>query len=383
MKKGSYSILLFLFIVSISTIAQPIPKDSLYLGQKIPGNDPKVFNLEVTPGTFAAERIAISKDGTEIFYSEVKNYYPIVGDKVRHYKYENNKWSKSQILFEGFSGPALSSTGDTLFLEHEYVMYFSTRNKSGWSTPKPFLSSIESAHYLQVTDRGNYFVSAKSASSVGGLDWSKLYISGKDTVAKSFGFPLNRVVDDQDFFIAKDESYMFTCPQGPICISYPDGKGGWSNGRYLNNKINFGISGWGAYVAPDGKYLFYTTGTKIDYSDVHVYWVSLGNIVDSMKNTNLPPYVKNKPKPQTATVGKMFSFILPDDAVCDDDGSSIRYEVLSLDSSPLPEWLSFDEKTKTLFGTPVSAGKIIIRFNAFDDKDVMTAFGLLINILDK
>ena len=46
---------------------------------------------------------------------------------------------------------------------------------------------------------------------------------------------------------------------------------------------------------------------SMDYSDVHIYWVNMGNMVDSMKNTNLPPYVRNKPKPQTATVGKMFS----------------------------------------------------------------------------
>ncbi|MBI5021696.1 MAG: hypothetical protein HZB59_09680 [Ignavibacteriales bacterium] len=369
--------------LSHTGLSQTIPKDSLYLGQLPPGNEPKALRLEVTPGSFAAERIAISKDGSEIFYSEIKSYYPVTGDKIRYYKYENNKWSESKILFEGFFGPGLSLTGDTLFIEHDHNMYFSSRQETRWSSPKPFFTSIESAHYLQVTNNGNYYVSANSASSVGASDWSKVQITGRDTIAKSLGFPINRVVDDQDFFIAKDESYIFTCQQGPICISYPNSKGGWFNGRYLNNKINFGISHWGAYVPPDGKYLFYTTGAKMDYSDVQVYWVSIGNIVDSMKNTNLPPYVKNKPRPQTATVGKMFSFIVPDDAVCDDDGNSIRYEVLSLDSSPMPSWLSFNSQTKILSGTPVTAGKITLRFNAYDDKKVMTAFGLTINVLDK
>ncbi len=377
------SMLVVFFLIAVGTQAQPIPKDSLYLGQSVPGNDPKAFNLEVSPGTFAAERIAISKDGKEIFYSEVKSYYPVTGAKIRCYKFFDNKWTDSIVLFDGFMGPALSITGDTLFIEREPHMYFSIRENSGWSVPRPIFSSIESAHYLQVTNKGNYYISAKSASSVGASDWSKIQITGKDTVAKSLGFPINRVIDDLDFFIAKDESYMITCPQGPICISYPNGKEGWFNGRYLNNKINFGISGWGAYVSPDGKYLFYTTGTKMDYSDVHVYWVSMGNMVDSMKNTNLPPYVKNKPKAQAATVGKMFSFIVPADAVCDDDGNSIRYEVLSLDSSPMPAWLSFDSKTKTLSGTPETEGKVTLRFDAYDNKDAMTAFGLVINVSDK
>lgn len=375
-------VIISIFLNSIIS-AQIIGEDSLYLGQTLPGLTPKVFILDVTPGSFAAERIAISKEGNEIFYSEVKSYYPINGDKVRFYKYEKGKWSESYVLFEGFSSPALSQSEDTLFIEHEPSVYFSVRQKEGWSRPKLFLNKTEAPHYLQVTNKGNYYISAKSASSVGASDWSKLEFKGKDTTALSLGFPLNRVVDDLDFFIARDESYMITCPQGPICISYPKSNGGWFNGRYLNNKINFGLSGWGVYVSPDEKYLFYTTGTKPDYSDVHVYWVSLGNIIDSMKSTNLPPYVKNKPKAQSAATGNIFSFILPEDAVCDDDGVIARYEVLSLDQSKLPEWLSWDEKTKTLQGTPVSAGKVIIRFNAYDDKGAMTAFGLSVNIADK
>lgn len=86
-------------------------------------------------------------------------------------------------------------------------------------------------YYLQVTGNGNYFISANSESSVGGSDWSKMQIIGKDTVAKSLGFPVNRVVDDLDFYISKDESYIITCPQGPICISYPKVNGEWYNGR--------------------------------------------------------------------------------------------------------------------------------------------------------
>lgn len=360
-----------------------ISSEKLYLGQIIPDSTPKEFKLEVTPGTFAAERIAISKDGSEIFYSEIKSYYPVNGDKVRYYKYENDKWSESKILFDGFFGPALSLTGDTLFVEHAPHMYYSVREKNGWSSPKIFMKSIDAAHYLQVTNKGNYFISARSAGSVGESDWGKIKITEKDTVAGSFGLPVNRVVDDLDFFMAKDESYMITCPQGPICISYPLENGKWHNGRYLSSKINFGISGWGVYVSPDNKFLFYSTGTKLDYSDVHVYWVSLGNTIDSMKTTNLPPYVKNKPAPLTTEVGKSFSFVVPGDAVCDDDGKVTRYEALSLDGTDLPTWLNFDTKTNTLTGSPVSAGKVIIRINAYDDKGSVTAFGIVLNVEDK
>ncbi|NVO09484.1 MAG: hypothetical protein HXX16_05930 [Bacteroidales bacterium] len=381
MKKIS---ILFICLVLLKlTNSQTVPKDSLYLGQTPPENEPKIFKLAVTPGTFAAERIAISNDGSEIYYSEIKSYYPVVGAKVKFYKYQKNKWTGPFVLFEDFNAPALSVSGDTLFFEGDFKMYYSVRKNSEWSKPKVCFSAVDSAHYLQITSKGNYYVSARSKSSVGLADWSKIQIKGKDTTTVSLGFPINRMVDDLDFYIAKDESYMITCPTGPVCISYPNGKGKWSNPRYLNEKINFGIGGWGAYVTADNKYMFFTTGTKMDYSDTHIYWVSMGNIVDSMKHTNLPPYVRNKPKPQKATIAKKFTYTIPEDAVCDDDGTGITFEVLLLNGSPLPTWLTFDAKTKTLTGNPVEVGDVVLRINAYDDKKEMTAFRFIISVTDK
>ncbi len=364
-------------------ISQTVPQDSLYLGQSPPENEPKIFKLEVTPGSFAAERIAISNDGREIYYSEVRNYYPVEGGKIRYYKFKDNKWTGSFVLFEDFISPALNLSSDTMFFEKNQKTYYSARNRSEWSKPKLFSNTIDSIHYLQVTENGNYYASARSKSSVGLSDWSKIQITDKDTSLISLGFPLNNVAENQDFYIAKDESYMFTCPGGPVCISYPDSKGRWLNSRPINKKINFGISGWGAYVTADQKYLFYTTGTKPDYSDVNIYWVSLGNIIDSLKHTNLPPYVKNKPGIQNALKGKTFTCTLPSDAVCDEDGSAIKYEALLLDGSPLPDWLSFDAKTKTLTGTPIEAGDVVLRINAYDDKNALAAFRFILSVSEK
>ena len=368
---------------SLLGVSQPVTKDSLYLGQTPPGNEPKVFKLAVTPGSFAAERIAISKDGSEIYYSEIKSYYPIVGAKVKYYRYLNSKWTGPFVLFEEYNAPALSVSGDTMFFEKNHDTYYSVRNRSEWSKPKQCFSAVDSAHYLQVTNKGNYYLSARSKSSVGLSDWSKIQVKGKDTCAISLGFPINNVNENQDFYIDKDENYMITCLQGPICISYPDGKGQWSNSRYLNKKINFGIGGWGAYVTADNKYLFFTTGTKQDYSDTYIYWVSMGNIVDSLKNTNLPPYVRNKPKPQTASIGNTFIYALPIDAVCDEDGKTITYEALLLDGKPLPTWLTFDPKSRTLQGIPTEGGNVFLRINAYDDKKEMTAFRFTIVVKEK
>ena len=59
-------------------------------------------------------------------------------------------------------------------------------------------------------------------------------------------------------------------------------------------------------------------------------------------------------KDQTATVGASFSYQVP--AVTDPDGDTLTYAArLGPRSDPLPDWLSFDEDTRTLSGTPRNA----------------------------
>lgn len=79
---------------------------------------------------------------------------------------------------------------------------------------------------------------------------------------------------------------------------------------------------WGPYVTPDNKYLFYTTGTKPDYSDVNVYWVRVDGLIDSLKKTNIPPYAKHKIKSPTGIIGLSYNYTIPDDTFFDEDGNN-------------------------------------------------------------
>jgi hypothetical protein len=72
--EGLRSILIaaaLLFMVK-SDFTKSVPTENLYLGQTPPGNTPEVFPLSVKQGFFAAERIALSHDGRDIYYSEIK-----------------------------------------------------------------------------------------------------------------------------------------------------------------------------------------------------------------------------------------------------------------------------------------------------------------------
>lgn len=277
-----------LFVFTITSIfSQSIPSENLYLGEAPPGNTPKIFPLRVNRGFFAAERIAISNDGRDIYYSEIKGYYPNSGESIKKYSYSDGKWTGPFILSEGYAAPALSVTGDTMFVERDFETFISLKSSSGFTKPKRILSGLDSAHYFQVTRNGNHYISSKAGKGAGLSDWCRIVINGSDTTLTSLGSPLNTGEENLDFFVSHDESFIIVTDRFGLGISFRNSDGEWINPENFGPVINFGLGSWGPYVTHDNKYLFYTTGTKRDYSDVYVYWVRIDGIIDSIKQTTL------------------------------------------------------------------------------------------------
>ena len=373
--------IIFILMLGIKGMAQSIPIDSLYLGQAPPDNTPKIFKFAVSSGTFAAERIAISNDGADIYYSSIRSYYPVKGSITKRYHYDGDKWTGPYIVFENYFAPALSNSGDTMFVEWQHKSYISIRSGFIWSEPHNILSKIDSAHYFQVSNSGNYYVSARSKPTIGMADWCRIEIKGKDTTAVSLGRPINHKGDNLDFFIAKDESFMIVTHPTGLGVSFPKKNGEWTNPRNLGPKINFGLGMWGTYVTSDNKYLFYTTGTKEDYSDVNIYWVRIDRLIDSLKITNLAPYLKVLIPNQKALLGKQFNFKVPDSIFFDDDSSKpLIYSAMLIDGKPLPSWLVFDSSSKTFTGTPSKLGEIKIKVIASDDKNASVACPFVLDV---
>lgn len=359
------SILLLLFGNIVSS--QPIPPDSLYLGQTLPGKIPQIFNLSVNIGSFAGERIAISNDGKEIYYSEIHSYYPITGDTIKCYRYNGSNWTGPFNLFEGYCAAALSVTGDTMYIQNSEVeTFFSVKNGSNWSNPQRILANLNLVHYLQVTNNGNYYVSTIFNPGEGTKDWCKLLINGIDTAAVSLGKPLNSAGDENDFVVSKDETFMIMTKSG-LQISYHKNDGSWTNPKTLGSQINFGLNMWGSYVSSDNKYLFYTTGTQSNYSDVNVYWVRIDSLIDSLLHTNFIPYLNNSIINQHDTVGQLFNFTIPDSTFIDDDGNNtLTYSAKLFNGTPLPTWLTFDPITHNFSGIPTSVQTLNIKVTATD-----------------
>lgn len=367
------------FILADIAYTQSIPGPAMYLGEKTPEAKPERFDLDVTAGSFAAERIAISNNGKEVYYTEVRSYYPATGDTIKYYRYSGRKWKGPYNLFPGYLSPALSVSGDTMYFQtagSEYETFMAVKKGKGWTRPQRILKNLNSAHYLQVTGKRNYYISSKSDNTTGGNDWCKLLTVNSDSVALSTGRPLNTEWDNLDFYVAKDESFIITANITGLAISYPKENGSWTSPRNLGPVINFGLASWGPYVTRDKKFLFYSTGTKPDYSDVGIFWVRIDKLIDSLKNTNNVPYLQKKLENVIGFVNRKVDFTIPEDAFLDDDGeTTFSYSAALNTGQPLPGWLTFDKLTGKLYGSPSEPAEYTLLITAAD-KENAKGFGV-------
>ena len=277
-------IIMFLFMI-ISGFAQPIPIDSLYLGQTPPDSIPKIFNLPVTPGYFAGDRIAISNDGKSIYYNELNGYNSKSKARIKWLRYGQNKWNGPFILFEGYVSPGLSISGDTMFMEYGGSFY-SVRNDTGWEDPKKFLVKPNFVHYLEVTNNGTfYFTTASKISSRG--DISRIFMNDSNSSLQSLPSPVNSSLNGIDFYIAKDESYIIfpeiISGSGDLFISYKITDSIWTNPKDLGAPINTLDWEYGIYISPDNKYLFFS---RSSHTATNTYWVKIGNLIDNLKQAS-------------------------------------------------------------------------------------------------
>ncbi len=352
----------FILVIIASIFAQAIPPDSVYLGQASPGNTPKIFNLSVSPGFFPAERITISPDGKNIYYSEIGGYYPITAARIKRYGYSGGKWNGPDTLFENYFSPALSPDGTKMYFQHageeNTAIWYSVNSGTGWSVPSRFLSNLPLNYLLQKTNNGNYYCSSYSANGGLGLrDWSRLMINGTDSIVQSLGRPICTTGDDVDFCVSKDESYFISNVNRNLCISYHKPDGTWTNPKKLISSL-----GWAPCLTADNKFLFYSSGSGIpSLGNTWIYWVRVDNLIDSLKHTNYTPYAKWPISPQNALKGELFNFKIPDSTFYDDDHDSLTYSAVLSSGNPLPVWLSFDPATRTFSGTPAVSSSLTIK----------------------
>jgi hypothetical protein len=311
MKSFLYIIFLSIIVAgSISGSDWPVLKGP-YLGQKPPG---------MTPEIFAPDLISTSKwyeAGSSFNYQGnifAFNRFEYKGDdktvlKIYITQLRDGKWTRPRKA--PFNGEY--NNWDLTFSPNSNVLYFTTTRPTGlnpqnnnhsniWKIAKtangwaePILLSINTpgsadSQYASVSNSGTiYFFSPRK----GGYGRADLYYAffngGEYKKAQNIGDVINTEYSEFDSYIAPDEKYLIYTSGKPgsygildLWLTIKKKDGSWGKPVNLGNEINIkGAYQTCPFVTADGKYLFFTRHT-VSEKKCDIYWVSI-HVLDELK----------------------------------------------------------------------------------------------------
>jgi len=285
---GIFTIISIALLISILTMSSksfghdkaPV-LEGPYLGQKPPGSIPKAF----APSVLSIEH----RDGNAFFTPDINEFYFTRRNSndgkwsLVVYKSENNRWHES-VVGPRVGRPILSPDGKTMHLGKNYMQ----RTKTGWSEVKSLGAMFDREDWgimrLSASAKGTYvFDDAKSNDLI---RISRLK-DGKREEPKLLGKDINTGKWTAHPFIAPDESYLIWDSErvngygeSDLYISYRQQDGLWGSAINLGAKVNTDGNEGGAYVSPDGKYLFFNR--PISKNNSGIYWVD-AQIIETLR----------------------------------------------------------------------------------------------------
>jgi len=281
MKRAAQNICLLLLVASsLFSRQSDFPKlTGSYLGQKPPGMTPEVFAPGiVSTAEFVDFKGSFTPDGQEYYF--YRHALPQVLPVLLFTRVENGAWTKPVPLpiAQGARTfhPCVSPDNKWLFFTWVFEpganrpsgYYISGRTDAGWSAP----------HYA---GQGMYLTSDNSGQlytteSVWG-DEPKHYLSKVTFSNERFShyerLKINPHYENQTHpCIALDGSYIIfdiNVEKGSLFVSFKDKDGNWGEGIDLT-KHGIKPDTRGAYISPDGKYLFFSVDDDIWWVDIRM-----------------------------------------------------------------------------------------------------------------
>ena len=250
-----------------------------YLGQKPPGMTPEVFAPGIiSSADFIDFKGAFSPDGQEYYF--YRHALPKTIPTLLYTKVENGIWTEPAPLkiAQGASTyhPCVSPDNQWLFFFWQFQpeqrrpsgFYASVRTDTGWSAPRYAGPGM----YLTCDNSGRFY----TTESVWG-DQPKHYLARMTFSHGRFSRPERLTIqphyENQTHpCIAPDGSYILfdiNVENGSLFVSFKDQEGHWGEGIDLT-KHGFKPDCRGAYISPDGKYLFFSVGDDIWWVDIRV-----------------------------------------------------------------------------------------------------------------
>jgi hypothetical protein len=282
-----------------------------YLGQTPPGTAPIVFAPGIVSTGLYTRDIAISKDGTEIYFC----ISDAAATAILLKKLVNDRWTEPAIA--PFSGkgffdfePHISPDGNKFFFLSDRTpegkepkpgwfyqkIWIMNRTDTGWSEPQMIeepISSENNEFFPSVTNKQVLYFT-RSAKNGKPMIYRSEFRNGVYEKPEMLPFPLPETGVLFNAFISPKEDFLITCAQGidstntdqDYYISFRSIDGTWSKLIKFGPEINTpGDNANSAFVSPDGKYLFFSSSRK----DPAALKVTSGTSLRAIINTKTTP----------------------------------------------------------------------------------------------
>ncbi len=267
-----------------------------YLGQLPPGREPQIF----APGQASFPDVhefgsVFSADGLALYYGvQLRDRA-----EIRGIFFENGQWQPPVPVVSdpqfGANDPFLSPNEDRLYFisnrpladggpAKDIDIWYLERQAGGWSPPinaGPAINSERDEYYISFTDDGAlYFASNVAAGAERSHDFD-LYVAqptpGGFAAPERLAGEINTPGYEADAFVAPDGRYIIFSSsrkdgfgRGDLYVSVRRDDGTWSEGRHLDSPINTEGHELCPFVTRDGRYFFYTSNQDLFWVDAAV-----------------------------------------------------------------------------------------------------------------
>ncbi len=308
-----------LFVLLLCGFAQKLQAadgSGPYCGQTPPGDEPTLFAPGIVSDGLSNRDIAITADGTELYYAVNLRNFEISTIMVT--RQIDGRWSDPEVapfaVDPGFKylEPAISPDGDRFFYvsaavdsEHGNDIWVMDRQGDGWSKARklgPNINTDVAETFPSLTNDGTlYFSRASDNPQIEHIYRSRL-VDGTYAVAEQLPANVNCGQTQFNAFVARDESYVIVSVYGrddtvgsiDYYIVYRNRNDEWSEPVNMGDKINTpGGREYSAYVTRDGKYLFFMSTRSPDGANRNQQEFSAANLAriqDSPENGNSDIY---------------------------------------------------------------------------------------------
>ncbi|MEQ9426742.1 MAG: hypothetical protein RJQ09_20125 [Cyclobacteriaceae bacterium] len=271
-------------LLTLLTIFSNISAQTPYFGLNKPSGL-EIFAPSIVSAGFYERDIAISPDGTEVFYSIVESQQSA---KIIQISFADGVWQPAKTASFSTGAydiePAFSFEGDKLYFASNRresgigtkdfdIWYVEKQTDGSWgdavNVGEP-INTEENEFYPSLAKNGTLYYTGRYASGKGGEDiWFSELVDGKYGPRQVLPTTINATQDDFNAFIDPDEQYIIWTSwgrdddtgRGDLYISRKDGSGAWQQAENMT-ELNTPQLDYCPYVSREGDLLFFTSERK-------------------------------------------------------------------------------------------------------------------------